>query len=50
MTDPAKDDSIYPYWKQLVRANIFEEEDKADLIGKHDCYIIKMDGYPKMVR
>lgn len=24
---------------------IFEEEDKADLIG--DCYIIKMDGYPK---
>lgn len=48
MTDPAKDDSISSVLKQLVRANIFEEEDKADLIG--DCYIIKMDGYPKMVR
>ena len=45
MTDPAKDDSISSVLKQLVRANIFEEEDKADLIG--DCYIIKMDGYPK---
>ena len=41
MTDPAKDDSISSVLKQLVRANIFEEEDKADLIG--DCYIIKMD-------
>lgn len=45
MIDPAKDDSISSVLKQLVRANIFEEEDKADLIG--DCYIIKMDGYPK---
>ena len=45
MTDPAKDDSISSVLKQLVRANIFEEEDKADLI--EDCYIIKMDGYPK---
>lgn len=45
MTDSAKDDSISSILKQLVRANIFEEEDKADLIG--DCYIIKMDGYPK---
>ena len=44
MTDPAKDDSISSVLKQLVRANIFEEEDKADLIG--DCYIIEMDGYP----
>lgn len=45
MTDSSKDDTISSVLKQLVRANIFEEEDKADLIG--DCYIIKMDGYPK---
>lgn len=45
MTDATKDDSISSVLKQLVRANIFEEEDKADLIS--DCYIIKMDGYPK---
>lgn len=45
MVDPSKDDTISSVLKQLVRANIFEEEDKADLIG--DCYIIKMDGYPK---
>ena len=45
MTDAGKDDSISSVLKQLVRANIFEEEDKADLVG--DCYIIKMDGYPK---
>ena len=45
MTDVGKDDSISSVLKQLVRANIFEEEDKADLIS--DCYIIKMDGYPK---
>lgn len=45
MADSSKDDTISSVLKQLVRANIFEEEDKADLIG--DCYIIKMDGYPK---
>lgn len=45
MMDAGKDDSISSVLKQLVRANIFEEEDKADLVG--DCYIIKMDGYPK---
>lgn len=45
MTDAGKDDSISSVLKQLVRANIFEEKDKADLVG--DCYIIKMDGYPK---
>lgn len=45
MIDSSKDDTISSVLKQLVRANIFDEEDKADLIG--DCYIIKMDGYPK---
>ena len=45
MKDPEKDDTISSVLKQLVRANIFETEDKANLID--DCYIIKMDGYPK---
>jgi len=45
MKDPEKDDTISSVLKQLVRANIFEEEDHADLIS--DCYIVKMDGYPK---
>ena len=45
MKDPAKDDSISSILKQLERANIFDNEDKADLIG--DSFIIKMDGYPK---
>ncbi len=45
MNDPAKDDTISSVLKQLVRANIFETEDKASLID--DCYIVKMDGYPK---
>lgn len=45
MNDPDKDDTISSVLKQLVRANIFEEEDKAELIG--DSYIVKMDGYPK---
>ena len=45
MKDPDKDDTISSVLKQLVRANIFEAEDKADLIN--DCYIVKMDGYPK---
>lgn len=45
MKDSDKDDTISSVLKQLVRAKIFEAEDKADLIG--DCYIVKMDGYPK---
>lgn len=45
MKDPEKDDTISSVLKQLVRANIFTTEDKADLIG--DSYIVKMDGYPK---
>lgn len=45
MKDPEKDDSISSILKQLDRANIFDVEDKADLIG--DSFIIKMDGYPK---
>lgn len=45
MKDPEKDDSISSILKQLDRANIYDVEDKADLIG--DSFIIKMDGYPK---
>jgi len=45
MRDPDKDDTISSVLKQLIRANIFDIEDKADLIG--DCYIIKMDAFPK---
>lgn len=45
MRDPDNDDTISSVLKQLVRANIFDKEDKADLIN--DCYIVKMDGYPK---
>lgn len=45
MSDPDKDDSISSILKQLNRANIFDTDDKADLVG--DCFIVKMDGYPK---
>lgn len=45
MKDPDKDDSISSVLKQLVRANIFDSEDKADLVG--ESFIVKMDGYPK---
>ena len=45
MNDANRDDTISSVLKQLVRANIFETQDKASLID--DCYIIKMDQYPK---
>lgn len=45
MKDPEKDDSISSILKQLVRANIFDTEDRADLVG--ESFIVKMDGYPK---
>jgi len=45
MRDPDKDDTISSVLKQLIRANIFDIEDKASLID--DCYIIKMDSFPK---
>jgi energy-coupling factor transporter ATP-binding protein EcfA2 len=43
--DQDKDDSIKSILKQLIRSNIFEKEDKIDLIK--ESYIIKMDSYPK---
>lgn len=43
--DRDKDDSIRSVLKQLIRNNLFADEDKVDLIK--DSYIVKMDGFPK---
>jgi energy-coupling factor transporter ATP-binding protein EcfA2 len=43
--DKDKDDSVRSVFKQLIRSNLFEKEDKIDLIK--DSYIVKMDGFPK---
>lgn len=45
MKDPEKDDTISSVLNQLCKAKIFDTEDRANLID--DCFIIKMDGYPK---
>ncbi len=45
MKDSDKDDTISSVLKQLVRANIFDTEDKENLID--NSYIVKMDSYPK---
>lgn len=45
MKDPDKDDTVSSVLRQLVRARIFDTEDKASLID--ECFIVKMDGYPK---
>lgn len=45
MANPDKDDSISSVLKQLVRNNLFESEDKVDLVN--NCYIVKMDSFPK---
>ena len=43
--DKDKDDSIKSVLKQLIRNNLFSNEDRIDLIK--DSYIVKMDGFPK---
>ncbi|MDP3314077.1 ATP-binding protein [Lutibacter sp.] len=43
--DRDKDDSIKSVLKQLIRTNLFSNEDRIDLI--RDSYIVKMDGFPK---
>ena len=43
--DKDKDDSVKSVLKQLIRNNLFSEEDRIDLIK--DSYIVKMDGFPK---
>lgn len=45
VTNPEKDDSVSSVLKQLVRSNLFEQEDKCNLID--DCYVVKMDAFPK---
>lgn len=45
MKDHDKDDSVSSVLSQLDRANIFDTEDRADLVG--ESFIVKMDGYPK---
>lgn len=45
MRDADNDDSISSILKQLVRNNIFEKEDKVDLVK--ECFIVKMDSFPK---
>ncbi len=43
--DKQKDDSVKSVLKQLIRNNLFETEDRIDLIK--DSYIVKMDSFPK---
>lgn len=43
--DRQKDDSIKSVLKQLIRNNLFANEDNIDLIN--NSFIVKMDGYPK---
>lgn len=45
MQNTDKDDSVSSVLKQLVRNNLFEEEDKVNLV--EECYIVKMDAFPK---
>lgn len=45
MTNPDNDDSVTSILNQLIRANLFSEEDKVNLIK--DSFIVKMDSYPK---
>ena len=45
MSNPDNDDSVTSVLEQLVRANLFAEEDKINLVK--DSFIVKMDAYPK---
>ena len=45
MSNSDKDDSITSILKQLIRSNLFEKEDQVRLTD--ECYIVKMDAYPK---
>ena len=43
--EKTKDDSIKSVLKQLIRNNLFANEDRIDLVK--DSYIVKMDSFPK---
>ena len=45
MSNPENDDSVTSVLKQLVRNNLFDKEDKVNLVD--ECYIVKMDSFPK---
>lgn len=45
MQNSDKDDSVTSVLKQLVRNNLFEKEDKVNLIN--ECFIVNMNSFPK---
>ncbi len=45
MANPENDDSVTSVLKQLVRNNLFDKEDKVNLVD--ECFIVKMDSFPK---
>ena len=45
MPNSDKDDSVTSVLKQLIRSNLFENQDRVNLIN--ECYIIKMSDFPK---
>lgn len=45
LANPDKDDSVSSVLKQLTRNNLFEKEDKVDIVK--ECFIVKMDAFPK---
>lgn len=45
MNNPDNDDSVSSVLKQLVRSNLFAENDSVNLVN--ECFIIKMDRFPK---
>lgn len=45
MEKPDADDSVTSVLKQLERSNIFDKKDSINLVG--DCFIVKMDSFPK---
>lgn len=45
MPNPDNDDSVTSVLDQLVRANLFAEEDIVNIVK--DSFIVKMDSYPK---
>lgn len=45
MDKPDADDSVTSVLKQLERSNIFDKKDSISLVD--DCFIVKMDSFPK---
>jgi hypothetical protein len=45
MVNPDRDDSVTSVIKEIIRCNLFEKEDKVNLIS--ESFIINMKGFPK---